>query len=63
MQTFSVGDKVSVSSNGKRQTENRIKGRVIYMNDHFFVVHVEKHGVPVYKESFMFKEKLEIHKH
>jgi hypothetical protein len=63
MQTVIVGDKVSVSSKGKRMTTNKVKGRVIYKNDHFFVVYVEKHGVPIYKESFMFKEKLEIHKH
>ena len=64
---FKLGDKVTVligKPDGRRNNEyTKLTGKVIHKNRNFFTLLVEKHGKCLYRESFMFKEKLEIHKH
>ena len=64
---FKLGDKVTVligKPDGRRNNEiKKVSGKLVYKNKCFFTLFVEKHGKCLYRESFMFKEKLEIHKH
>ncbi len=49
----SCGDYESKRLNALR----KVTGKVIYMNNSFFTVFVEKDGVPIYPEAFMFTDR------
>lgn len=56
-----LGEKVRVNCGdyeSKRfNATKRVVGRVVFVNKDYFTLFVENNGVPVYRESFMFRDR------
>ena len=56
-----LGEKVRVNCGdfeSKRfNTTKKVVGKVVYVNKDYFTLYVENDGVPVYRESFMFRDR------
>lgn len=66
MVDIKVGDKLKILcedfESRRFNIRRRVIGKVIYKNNDYFTLMVERNGEQLYRESFMYKDKLQIQK-